>query len=76
LINVTSLIKMLAELPSGFTELGCHPGYADGLRSMYRRERLKELKTLCDPKVRNAMADMSVSLCTFRDAVSTRGQRQ
>ena len=72
LISVTHLTKMLGELPPGFTELGCHPGYADGLRSTYRCERIKEVKTLCDSKVRRAVGDMGIKLCSFRDEAAAR----
>ncbi len=68
LISVNALIKILAKLPPGFTELGCHPGYADDLDSMYLRERALEVKTLCDPPVRAAIADLGIELCSFRDA--------
>lgn len=72
LISVNHLIKILGELPPGFTELSCHPGYTDGLRSSYRRERVKEVKTLCDPNVRRAIADMGIKLCSFSDQPAAR----
>ena len=68
-ISAAALIKMLAKLPPGFTELGCHPGYAEDLDSMYQQERVRELRTLCDPRVRTAIKDMGIELCSFRDAV-------
>ncbi len=68
-VSAAALIKLLAELPPGFTELGCHPGYADDLDSMYRQERVRELRTLCDPGVRGAIEDMGIELCSFRDVV-------
>ncbi len=68
-ISVEALIKMLAELPPGFTELGCHPGYAEDLDTMYRRERAEETKTLCDPKLRAGIAHMGIELCSFQHAV-------
>src|SRR5262249_44540921 len=60
LISVNALIKTLTKLPPGFTELGCHPGFADDLDSMYRRERALEVKTLCDPRVRAAMTQEGI----------------
>ena len=68
-VSAAALIKLLAELPPGFTELGCHPGYADDLDSMYRQERVRELRTLRDPGVRRAIDDMGIELCSFRDVV-------
>ncbi len=68
-VSAAALIKMLAELPPGFTELSCHPGYAEDLDSMYRQERVRELRTLCDPRVRTAINDMGIELCSFGDVV-------
>lgn len=65
-ISVEALIELIADLPPGFTELGCHPGYADDLDTMYRRERSEETKTLCDAKLRAAIADMGIELCSFQ----------
>ncbi len=66
-ISVEALIKLLAELPPGFTELGCHPGDGNNLDSMYQSERAQEAKTLCDPRVRAAIVDMGIKLCSFHD---------
>ena len=54
-------------LPSGLTELGCHPAAGEDLDSMYASERLVELKTLCDPRVRAALSRAKVRLCSFED---------
>jgi predicted glycoside hydrolase/deacetylase ChbG (UPF0249 family) len=32
---------------------------------MYRLERLKELRVLCDPQVRTAITAMGIELCSF-----------
>lgn len=66
-ISVSALVRMLEELPPGFTELGCHPGYADDLDSMYRHERAKELQTLCDPRIRATLDNRGIELRSFRD---------
>lgn len=66
-ISVDALIKILAKLPPGFTELGCHPGFADDVDSMYLRERALEVKTLCDPRIRAAIARMGIELRSFHD---------
>jgi chitin disaccharide deacetylase len=65
-IRVQSLIRVLTSLPPGITELGCHPGYDDGLRTMYRSEREVEIQTLCDPAVRTAIDQLQIDLCCFR----------
>jgi predicted glycoside hydrolase/deacetylase ChbG (UPF0249 family) len=62
---VENLIAILTALPGGFTELGCHPGLADDLNTMYRAERTKEVSVLCDARVRTAIASLSVQLCSF-----------
>lgn len=68
LISTAALIRVLARLPPGVTELGCHPGYAADLQTMYRRERVREVKALCDPQVRNALLKYGIALCSFEDA--------
>ena len=65
LISVENLIAILTALPGGFTELGCHPGLADDLDTMYRTERTEEVSVLCDARVRRAIASLSVQLCSF-----------
>lgn len=69
LIQPEHLIRILRRLPTGITELGCHPGSADDreLMTMYRDERASELNTLCDPRVRSALGQAGIDLCSFRD---------
>src|SRR6266404_946987 len=64
-VQVDVLIKTLERLPDGFTELGCHPGYAGDLESMYCAERALEVETLCDPRVRAALGSNGIELCSF-----------
>jgi predicted glycoside hydrolase/deacetylase ChbG (UPF0249 family) len=64
-IGVEGLTRLLAELPAGVTELCCHPGDPDGLDSMYREERARELATLCDSAVRRAVRDAGIVLTNF-----------
>ena len=68
-IGVDGLLRLLdAELGPGVTELTCHPGYVDeGLASSYTVEREAELRTLCDPRVRPALAERGIRLAGFRD---------
>jgi predicted glycoside hydrolase/deacetylase ChbG (UPF0249 family) len=62
---VNALIETLAGLEWGCTELGCHPGYAADLDSMYRSERATEIETLCDPRIRSALAANGIELRSF-----------
>ncbi len=63
-----------AELGPGVTELTCHAGYVDeGLASSYTVEREAELRTLCDPRVRPALAERRIRLAGFRDLAALVG---
>jgi hypothetical protein len=42
-LNAERLMQTLAALPTGITELGCHPGLGDDVDSIYRTERTEEL---------------------------------
>ena len=68
-ISGEGLLRLLdAELGPGVTELTCHAGYVDeGLTSSYTVEREAELRTLCDPRVRQALAERDIRLVGFRD---------
>ena len=76
-ITVEALIALVKALPAGVTELGCHPGAAEtpdpsalptaSHRSMYEAERPRELAVLCDPRVREAIAEEGIALRSFRD---------
>jgi predicted glycoside hydrolase/deacetylase ChbG (UPF0249 family) len=66
-IGVDALLRLLAALPPGFTELGCHPGLGQDFPSAYCRERATEVTTLCHPQVREALGREGIRLCSFRD---------
>ena len=68
-ISADALIGILAALPSGITELACHPGLDDGLQSTYRSERAVEVGVLCDPRVRATVAAKDIELCSFASQV-------
>ena len=74
-ISVGGLLRLLdAELGPGVTELTCHAGYVDeGLASSYTVEREAELRTLCDPRVRPALAERRIRLAGFRDLAALVG---
>jgi predicted glycoside hydrolase/deacetylase ChbG (UPF0249 family) len=64
-ISVDHLTETLEGLAPGLTELGCHPGYGHDLQSMYCRERAWEVKTLCDPRVRQVLSAERIELRSF-----------
>ncbi len=64
-ITVDALVRLLRDLPAGATELGCHPGLDRDLASPYREERLCEVETLCDAKVRQVVAGERIELVSF-----------
>jgi predicted glycoside hydrolase/deacetylase ChbG (UPF0249 family) len=68
-VSVASLVRMLeTEIPDGLTELSCHPGYRDPeFSSGYSVEREAELRTLCDPAIRQAIGRQSIQLISYHD---------
>ena len=66
-IGVESLLELLGRLEEGDTELGCHPGYADGLESRYSAPREREIETLTDPRVRERLAELGIELIGWRE---------
>ncbi len=64
-IEVDALLGLLRRLREEIAEIGCHPGYADDLDSMYKTERKLEVATLCDPTVRQAITELGIELCSF-----------
>jgi predicted glycoside hydrolase/deacetylase ChbG (UPF0249 family) len=66
-ISVEGLLRILGALPTGVTELGCHPGEGNDMDSTYCSERAEEVKTLCHPQVRAALVAERIELRSFRD---------
>ena len=66
-ITVARLNRILAELGSGVSELGCHPGFADDLDTMYKRERAEEVVVLCDPQVPGTIGELGIELISFSE---------
>jgi chitin disaccharide deacetylase len=71
-ITTENLISLIRGLPDGITELSCHPAIGDDSGSPYRRERELEVDALCDPRVRDAIAEEGIELRSFGDASSGR----
>jgi chitin disaccharide deacetylase len=68
-ISAEHLLGILEALEPGLSELGCHPGLDDDAGGAYVTERAIEVKTLCDPRLRQALADLEIVLRP-RDGVS------
>jgi predicted glycoside hydrolase/deacetylase ChbG (UPF0249 family) len=52
----------------GWTEIGCHPGHVTPqLRSAYATERETEVRTLTDPRVPAAIAELGIELGSYAD---------
>ncbi|MGN6607683.1 MAG: carbohydrate deacetylase [Jatrophihabitans sp.] len=67
---------IVAELPPGITELGCHPGTRDDVPG-YGPERILECAVLRDPRARAVLDDHGVRLATYpaaRAALATRAE--
>ncbi len=77
-ISAAGLIKLLETLPTGVTELGCHPAKQADMQGMYRHERLVECETLCRPEIRDAITAEGISMrsfLTWRDHGTERNTR-
>ena len=64
-ISLANLKQILTGLPEGITELGCHPGYGEGLATVYRKERAMETQVLCQPELRRTLKELEFQLCAF-----------
>lgn len=68
-VSPESLRRMLRdEIGEGVTELACHPGYVEpDFASAYAAPREAELRTLCDPTLREALCDLGYRLIGYRE---------
>jgi predicted glycoside hydrolase/deacetylase ChbG (UPF0249 family) len=66
-IAVENLVRVIGELGAGTTEVACHPGYDDGLATMYRIERAMEVAALCNDRVRSAIERAGVRVVNFEE---------
>ena len=68
-VSVAALQAILRdEVPEGWTEISCHPGYvSDELDSAYRIEREAEVRTLTDPAIARTIAELGIDLASFAD---------
>jgi predicted glycoside hydrolase/deacetylase ChbG (UPF0249 family) len=66
-ISVSALVTAIQQLPTGVTELACHPARRVDMDGMYRHERLVECATLIDPVVRAALDAEKIILRSFQN---------
>jgi predicted glycoside hydrolase/deacetylase ChbG (UPF0249 family) len=68
-VSVAALQAILRdEVPEGWTEISCHPGYVTAqLRSVYSDEREAEVRTLTDPAIVRTIADLDIELTSYTD---------
>jgi chitin disaccharide deacetylase len=64
-IGPEALVGVLRGLPPGVTELACHPALGGDVDSMYRAERVLEVQTLTDPRVRAVVREEGIELLSF-----------
>jgi len=64
-ITVTNLKNILGELSDGISELGCHPGFAEDIKTRYRDQRADEVAVLCDHRIKAAIAELGIELISF-----------
>ena len=67
LITVDALVDIVRSLPTGTTELCCHPASTVDFEATYATERLIELRVLCDDGVRSALVEAGVELTGYGD---------
>lgn len=68
--TVSRLLRILDGLPSGVTELVCHPGYAEDRDDDYGY-REAELAALTDPRVVARIREANIGLATFADLAAS-----
>ena len=66
-ITVDALVEVIETLPTGVTELACHPAAQHDHDSGYAEERVRELESLCDSRVQAAIKHSGVDLRSFAE---------
>jgi predicted glycoside hydrolase/deacetylase ChbG (UPF0249 family) len=74
LVAADALVGLLESLPDGITELLCHPAREVDFETSYGDERVRELETLCDPRVREAVRRCGIELRSFGEISVTTAQ--
>jgi adenylyl-sulfate kinase len=75
-VTLSSLVGLIRRLRPGVTEMSCHPALSVDFDSVYARERVLELETLCDPELRRVLEDEGIALRSFAELnpLGTRSQ--
>jgi predicted glycoside hydrolase/deacetylase ChbG (UPF0249 family) len=71
-ITVEALVRIISGLHGGVTELACHPALDVDIESMYAEERVREVATLCDQRVRSAIDLARIRPVSFRSSPAAR----
>jgi predicted glycoside hydrolase/deacetylase ChbG (UPF0249 family) len=66
-LEVSALARIISRVPTGITELACHPGLDGDVGSMYREEREQEVRTLCAREIRSLLEAEKIQLISFAD---------
>jgi predicted glycoside hydrolase/deacetylase ChbG (UPF0249 family) len=67
-ISVDTMVGMLRVLKPGVSEISCHPGHLETRPdAVYNRERVVELATLTDERVKTAITEEGIRLINYRD---------
>jgi len=68
-ISVPFLQELLKEeVPEGWTEFSCHPGYVSpDFTSVYHKEREQEVRTLTDPRILQTIQELGIRLVSYAD---------
>jgi predicted glycoside hydrolase/deacetylase ChbG (UPF0249 family) len=67
-IGVDTLLTLLRSIRPGISEISCHPGHLETRPdALYNRERVMELGTLTDERVKAAIAEEGIRLINYRD---------
>jgi predicted glycoside hydrolase/deacetylase ChbG (UPF0249 family) len=64
-ISVDSFLRLASGIGPGATEIACHPSAMPENGSIYSQERVVELETLCDPRLRSGLETVSIKLTGF-----------
>ncbi len=68
IITAQSLRALIAALPPGSSELGCHPGLGvTTAESSYAHERELEVRALCDPSLPGLLESEHIALRSFAE---------
>ena len=73
-VSIPTLQRILQEeVREGWTEIACHPRYVTAdFSSVYLQEREEEVRTLTDPRIRQAIETLGIQLVNYTDYLAQR----